>query len=705
MPLGLVRDVLPRTIELAVFAQLPDKAYALWDWTSGNEGCPATGSVNDVPECHKFEAHMGWLNSNHFLPQAGTIFQRYHELALQRARVCQEMAATLSVAGRDEPDVLQACDREALLLEAIAQHYLQDAWSMGHMWQRWGSPELEDFASALSADKTLGDIDSIGDAVGRGSGIIHGAKAITHLADAMCAPDSGIEFVFNGAVYPGAGDLYLDAVEVDERFDSQFEFMYRCSVTSMREVYLASARSFGPPGPSQAATMDLAACFTQRATNRALGLGSAIQVPIVLAASLSNVAMVALAAVSDRYLRSLELDPSGRSDYYLPLTSELLTTVDLPGVLIPRSVRTRWHNDMARIQFFLSFSASNEAGAATLADGDLGPLLDMEPNAFYQGKAALSSYTDPPLPWTPTPTDVELSSTAANAANILSRTFREAHIEDWCGVLHEGGTDEFSLTHLRDTCISLRDQGADAETACGVCASFAEWMVFDAEPDVAANPALAEAPLCSILTGSTGIQADSEEGDFDRQALAKRWCEDAPISVLVAASTEVQYRDFISYCRDLIENNFLDTVEEDRVPPVLLVAGSTRVAIAQVDEAFEVRYGSTISADSEPVCPDGGAGTSGSDITYAVVRLRVHVRHSGTLVFDDVSSSAFVETFQSDDDYERNLSSSGTSLEHGGSVPVGSGEIVRVTVSEEESSGAVSRTTNKLLLRMAFDDE
>jgi hypothetical protein len=76
----------------------------------------------------------------------------------------------------------------------------------------------------------------------------------------------------------------------------------------------------------------------------------------------------------------------------------------------------------------------------------------------------------------------------------------------------------------------------------------------------------------------------------------------------------------------------------------------------------------------------------------------VRVRHAGTLVFDDVSSIAFVETFQSSDDDERNLSSSATSLEHGGSVHVGSGEIVRVTVSEDEA-------TSKLLLRMSFDDE
>jgi hypothetical protein len=32
--------------------------------------------------------------------------------------------------------VLMACETEAKVLEAIGQHYLQDAWSMGHLWER-----------------------------------------------------------------------------------------------------------------------------------------------------------------------------------------------------------------------------------------------------------------------------------------------------------------------------------------------------------------------------------------------------------------------------------------------------------------------------------------------------------------------------------------------------------------------------------------
>ncbi len=229
-PLDLATAIQRRTIELAAFAQLPDKAYALWDWGAGNEGCPPSNTV-DFDGCHAFTAHMGWLNSNHFLPQAEDVFHRYHDLALERAAACQRMGSVLQDAGRDENALLKACDREALLLEAIAHHYLQDAWSMGHMWQRWGSPDLGDFAAVVSADDSLSTIKSIGDAVGRGSGIIHGAAAITTLADAMCAPDDGVAFVHGTDVLPGAGDLFLDRVNDDIQFADQRELLYGCAAT------------------------------------------------------------------------------------------------------------------------------------------------------------------------------------------------------------------------------------------------------------------------------------------------------------------------------------------------------------------------------------------------------------------------------------------------------------------------------------------
>ena len=33
------------------------------------------------------------------------------------------------------------CETEALAIEAYAQHYMQDSFSSGHMWERWGATE------------------------------------------------------------------------------------------------------------------------------------------------------------------------------------------------------------------------------------------------------------------------------------------------------------------------------------------------------------------------------------------------------------------------------------------------------------------------------------------------------------------------------------------------------------------------------------
>jgi len=525
VPLDAVRDMQRRELEVAVFAQLPDKAYALWDWTAGNEGCPPTQSADLDPRCHAFKAHMGWLNSNHFLPQAEQVFRRYHQLALERAAACQRMAAAFTAATSDGTALLQACDREALILEAIGHHFLQDAWSMGHMWQRWGSPELPDFQNALAADPSLGVVDAIGDAVGRGSGIIHGAQAITKLADAMCAPDDGVEFSYEGTLVRGAGDLYLDQVLSDPAFEAQFELLFRCGATAMREVYDASARSFGPAAERLLPSIELDRCFSQRATNRALGLGAAIQVPVGLAALMPPPLSAALGVSSAEYLTSLGLNPLERSDFYLPLTSELLTRINIGGILFAQSVVPRWHEDMRRVQGAIRFFAPQLPQDTQLANGLMGPLLGMQPNGGYVDRIASSTYLDVTLPWTPTATAIPLEPTVTNARNIVSRTFVDAHVDDWCAVMSVDGDDEFSLVRLRDRCVRLSEQDDnDADVACDVCARFAEWFVFDPEPDVAANPALALAPACSVLLGEGGIRATAAAGDFDRASLARTWC-------------------------------------------------------------------------------------------------------------------------------------------------------------------------------------
>ena len=125
-------------------ANLPDFSYTLWDWASGNEHCPPDPANFDAVDCHNYETHIGWLNSNHMLPQARK-FLRTPAPAGAR----QGAAAASSVFDaipalqlqRFAPYVRAVREDGARRSRRVAQHYLQDAWARGHMWERWGGPE------------------------------------------------------------------------------------------------------------------------------------------------------------------------------------------------------------------------------------------------------------------------------------------------------------------------------------------------------------------------------------------------------------------------------------------------------------------------------------------------------------------------------------------------------------------------------------
>jgi hypothetical protein len=149
-----------RTMSVPEFAALPDFSYSLTDWVTGNEGCDPY-SDTDFERCHQFTTHMGALNSSHFVPQSRRFYEHYHLLALDRAAACAALEDSLEAAQPGAADrfesVLLACETEAMVLEAIGQHYLQDAWSMGHMWERWGGPELADHPEGLAAAQVIDD--------------------------------------------------------------------------------------------------------------------------------------------------------------------------------------------------------------------------------------------------------------------------------------------------------------------------------------------------------------------------------------------------------------------------------------------------------------------------------------------------------------------------------------------------------------------
>jgi hypothetical protein len=164
-----------RGIFLPELAQLPDQSYSVWDWAAGNEVCPIQGldapnglnvfssqgsTLYDVNNCHDFARLMGPLNANHFKPGNQAFYVWYHQRAINRMHECSALQNALSTLPQDtlqgiDPQATYSteaheCEREAMVYEMFAQHFLQDNWSTGHMWARWGSPDLSSMPTSLS---------------------------------------------------------------------------------------------------------------------------------------------------------------------------------------------------------------------------------------------------------------------------------------------------------------------------------------------------------------------------------------------------------------------------------------------------------------------------------------------------------------------------------------------------------------------------
>src|SRR6185312_13818202 len=100
-----------------------------------------------------------------------------------------------------------------------------DSWSMGHMWQRWGSPNLTDFVDNTQAL-----------AVGALSGLIHGGRALLQPAppttldvnDALNAPSPVVGYAAPGGHVPAVGDIYLPNL-LAGNFPDQYRGMFGCT--------------------------------------------------------------------------------------------------------------------------------------------------------------------------------------------------------------------------------------------------------------------------------------------------------------------------------------------------------------------------------------------------------------------------------------------------------------------------------------------
>ena len=432
-----------RYTSIAELAQLPDFSYGLWDWATGNETCPLDGSL-DAVACHEFASHMGPVNANHFPPQSGDFYARGHAMAVARANACHAMADAL---GSDEPrfhDYVLDCENEALALEAVAQHYLEDTWSSGHMWQRWGSAELTDFPGAGDGDRRANAV-----LVALAAGMIHGARGVLQrlpawttfdVNDALCAPHPDVRFLLDSSIVSGVGDDYLSDLST---FDDQHARLIACASAGIAEVYRASGEQHGAMQPASF-TVDPTGieCVGQRVTNRAMLEAAGIEL---------RVAGVQFDVPLDARVASLAL----------PVVATSQGEVALTG-----ATRARFRIDLMRAASMARVLSAQNPNGTEAAEGGLGTFMGARPNAFYASRGGHVSYEDPSLPW---PATVDLSRVARDRALALARVFHRAHAADWCA-----RTTQASLDALRAHAIDATLDAPSHAAACGACVEMAQ---------------------------------------------------------------------------------------------------------------------------------------------------------------------------------------------------------------------------------------
>ena len=466
---GLFYDPLtPRLADVAAFqtremtpsefAQLPDFSYGVYDWVSGNETCIAFPEEDLADQCHAFTTHTGALNSSHFLPQARAFWEHYHQLALDRAEECAELWLDLGPTGY--ADTALACEQEAMVFEAVAQHYLQDAWSSGHMWERFGGPELEDWPSGINGAQAIGAV----------SGLTHGAKAVVEdLAagvpllpqiydDPLCGPHWS-------AVYEdweteewvlGVGDLFNESHLQTEDYDTQRRALLGCSVNSLLEVYRATGQGHGegsPPSSSAYEDRDpnSSSCWGQRATNSAMGEAWGLH-----SGSTPNQTAIFTASAPTSQLSSAV------TAMFALWVGPILSWKNPGGSLSPQDT-IQLQRDYAMNTWHIMLESTVRPSGLNVAEGDLLPMLDTEPNGFYEeywqedpSPILPIPYIDPQGPW-----GVGAGDERKVALNL---GFFDAHAPDRCSDLEEA-----DLLELVDAVLYADDHQRAAR--CSLCAA------------------------------------------------------------------------------------------------------------------------------------------------------------------------------------------------------------------------------------------
>ena len=531
-----------RGFSLDELAQLPDFSFGLWDWASGNETCPLQFPTGDPVECHTFRTHMGAVNANHFPPQSDQWFTYYHELALARARVCtanrtaarqraQQRNESVAAVDRNLKETWKACEVEALAYEAIGQHYLQDSWSAGHMWTRWGSSDMGDVTNLLD---TLGPGDWAGypdsqkrlmimASVAAVAGTIHGSDAPffdevgATLHDPMCYPDPDVQAVGAGGQYNVVGDLHLhdlisgpdvashaDISTVPLPYDrgilqSQADHLLACAGGALGEVYAAlKGADFEPalgPAPASPPSFDAAGCVAPRATNLAFFRG----------------------------IFDDEVDPAADPTHILELTREglgnwVVTTLGpwlaRGYVRAPDSVSNRLKSDYMDLMTYAALRAKAEPNGIDLASAP-GTMLGMFPNSSYAAPPS-DDMADPraladDAPFGAGDANLRMGTFPGTKAFWLTQTFHHARGPELCMRQDDGNFRVDIAKVIRAARAEPEPDAGDAEARRAYdarCQACAEWVApFIWNTATWDGSKLTGAPLCSYVEGYPATKA------------------------------------------------------------------------------------------------------------------------------------------------------------------------------------------------------
>lgn len=515
-----------RTLNAQMFANLPDISYSLGDWALGNEVCPVTDVARGeltTARCHLFAGLMGALNSSHFPPQNKAAHAWYHQLALDNAARCDVLHEALSTLGADgsERDALAKtmvaeCELETLALEGVGHHYLQDAWSSGHAWERWGSPRLSDWVASGDVDSDAAMLRAF--LVGSFAGIIHGHKSITHVDDPMCSDDPDVWLIPPGGgeaeAFHAVGDHDLAKMVADQE-----RRMTACTDASLGEVVeaLGGADQFGLS--AQATSFDADGCFDSRASNLAFYTGlfktagvSANEVEFAL--RWGGRLSLAAGALLNEDLGALLLD---LRDYFRREAVVIMVTANAERWSTGAGA---WGTELAELEV-----TGDGGGAVALT------FLESTRNREWLGDMANAGLVvyDPAA-------DVLAGAHAApddtreQAAAGVRNTFQRAHGDYWCTAfdanLDDPGSD---LSVLSKTCQLPSDPHAKA--ACAACEE--QVVRFLRDGDSVDDYNTADEPVCAAFDPDANyVYREFGSSNSTRRAdVAKRVCEGGKVWV------------------------------------------------------------------------------------------------------------------------------------------------------------------------------